>query len=203
MNWLSHLFLSKDEIDWQLGNLLADPLKGRAWESAGKNIRAGMALHQSIDQYTDSHPIFRNSKSLLKEKTYLKGVVIDLVYDHFLAKHWGCFSAITLDQFLDDFYRNTYTNANAYPDTVRHFLDKLITADALRSYSNLDQLQQTMARVDRRLSARIAAREKSIDHLPHVLSHIELMETDFLLFFPELMQHVQQQLAGEKPSHWQ
>ena len=34
MNWLAHVFLSENNIEHQLGNLLADPLKGRAWEEA-------------------------------------------------------------------------------------------------------------------------------------------------------------------------
>ncbi len=38
MNWLAHIFLSENHIEHQLGNLLTDPLKGKAWEGASDRI---------------------------------------------------------------------------------------------------------------------------------------------------------------------
>ena len=58
MNYLAHIFLSENDIYFQLGNYLADRLKGRAWEDAHPNIIKGMQTHKIIDKFTDEHPLF-------------------------------------------------------------------------------------------------------------------------------------------------
>lgn len=202
MNWLSHLFLSKHDIDWKLGNLLADPLKGKSWIGASHSVKQGMALHQTIDIYTDNHSLFKKSKSLLKQDTYLRGVVIDVAYDYCLAKYWSNYSIETLDDFLDNFYTQAKQAYKNYPDTAKNFLDRLINADALRDYRNINHISQTLIRIDQRLSQRVAAKEKSSDHLPEVLANIEDIEIHFLAFFPQLMSHVQLSIGNHKPLHW-
>ena len=77
MNWLAHVFLSDKSIDNQLGNLLADPLKGRAFNSATVEFKRGLELHLIIDSFTDSHPIVKDAKRSLTKRGHLKGVVLD------------------------------------------------------------------------------------------------------------------------------
>ena len=86
MNWIAHIFLSELNTDFQIGNYLADPLKGKVWENANENIKKGMYVHKIIDSYTDSHLFFKNSKNKLGSKGLLKAVVIDLTYDYLLTK---------------------------------------------------------------------------------------------------------------------
>ena len=91
MNWLAHIFLSEQKIDFQIGNFLTDPLKGRLWENASIDMINGMQTHKIIDSYTDSHEIVSCSKRRLREKGLLKPVIIDLTYDYFLTKNWNEF----------------------------------------------------------------------------------------------------------------
>ena len=77
MNYLAHTVLSKNSIEYQLGNLLADPLKGKRWEGASDEHYAGMRMHAAIDMFTDANKTISLSKSRLRKKGYLKGVVID------------------------------------------------------------------------------------------------------------------------------
>ena len=44
MNWLAHVFLSEQKIDFQIGNFLADPLKGRLWDDASSDMKNGMRI---------------------------------------------------------------------------------------------------------------------------------------------------------------
>lgn len=68
MNWLAHIFISIDSIDYQLGNLLADPLKGKPWPGASEATRSGFAMHRIIDRYTDTNTDVIKSKSRLGKK---------------------------------------------------------------------------------------------------------------------------------------
>lgn len=91
MNWLAHIFLSEQNIDFQIGNFLADPLKGRAWENASVDLKKGIKTHLIIDTFTDSNEIVTQSKRRLRDSGLLKSIVIDITYDYFLTKNWESF----------------------------------------------------------------------------------------------------------------
>ena len=97
LNWLAHVFLSELDIDFQIGNFLADPLKGRVWENASDEIKKGMQTHKKIDSFTDSHEIISCSKKRLRERGLLKPVIVDLTYDYLLTKNWDKFCTIPLE----------------------------------------------------------------------------------------------------------
>ena len=68
MNWLAHIFLSEQKIDFQIGNFIADPYKARPWENASEELIKGMNTHKLIDSYSDSHEMFKQSKKKTKRK---------------------------------------------------------------------------------------------------------------------------------------
>ena len=105
MNWLAHVFLSEQKIDFQIGNFLADPLKGKLWDSASADMQKGVDIHKIIDSYTDSHKVVSTSKSRLREKGLLKPVIVDLTYDYLLTKNWNMFSSTPIKEFLESFNR--------------------------------------------------------------------------------------------------
>ena len=104
MNWLADVFLSEQKIDFQIGNFLADLLKGQLWENASLDMQKGMQIHKVIDSYTDSHEIVSCSKRRLREKGLLKPVIIDLTYDYFLTKNWDEFCNMPIKEFSKVFY---------------------------------------------------------------------------------------------------
>jgi len=203
MNWLAHIFLSEQNIHYQLGNLLADPCKGRAFPGASAAFKQGMKMHVDIDAFTDSHPDFLTSKSRLNKKGHLKGVVIDLTYDVFLTQYWHEYSNISLDEFLDGFYLEARQAMASYPKELSAFVEKLIQVDHLRNYRNLTDLEFTLSRVDKRLSANVLKRESTSDYLPLIEESFSLLAEDFKCFFPHLLEHVKAKSQLENLTHWQ
>lgn len=203
MNWLAHLFLSEKNIDHQLGNLLADYCKGRAWDGASPGFVQGLAMHKRIDAFTDRHPAVLLSKSRLGAKGHLKGVIIDLTYDLFLTAHWNHYSTIAFDQFIETFYAEATAVVAAYPQQPRAFVINLIQADYLRSYGDLNGLAEVFSRIDRRLSHNILKRESVTGYLPLVACELENIEQDFLDFFPDLLTHVRAGSNDYRLGHWQ
>ena len=187
MNWLSHILLSKRDLDYQLGNLLADPLKGVVWNEASKSFADGVSMHKAIDMYTDSHPIVSSSKARLGRKGYLKGVVIDILYDHFLSNAWYRYSSMSLGQFIDDFSSSSVASMSRYPSNASHFVHKLVRSDCLKSYVKFDGFVETLRRMDRRLSPRIIARETTYSYVEAVERNYDNLSSDFDEFFPELV----------------
>ena len=125
MNLLAHLFLSEQNIDRQLGDLLGDPCKGRAFEEANDAFKQGLKAHMSIDAFTGSHASFLKSKQRLNKKGHLKGVVIDLTYDVFLTRFWSEYCCVDLNSFLDGFYLNAPIALEYYPPQPRAVVEKV------------------------------------------------------------------------------
>ena len=202
MNWLAHVFLSENHIEHQLGNLLADPLKGRAWSEATELFQAGLETHKRIDTFTDAHPLFRQSKRRLIGKKYLKGVVIDLVYDHLLTVHWEKYASCDFAQFTSNFRTQAQTQIEEYPPKAHEIITRVVEIKLLSSYADLDGLEEGFKRIDKRLSERVLAKESAFSYLPIVAEEMRSIERDFLEFFPELMAHVKEELDVGSLNHW-
>jgi len=202
MNWLAHVFLSEKHIEHQLGNLLADPLKGRAFEGATPMFKKGLQTHLLIDTFTDKHPLVRQSKRRLKNRKYLKGVVIDIVYDHLLTKHWAKFSSSDFKEFTAEFRTQAPLQIDGYPEKAKTIINRVVEIKLLSSYSDLEGLGEGFKRIDRRLSERVLAKETTFGYLPLVADEMENLEEDFLAFFPELMAHIKKNLDDDYLMHW-
>jgi len=202
MNWLAHVFLSEQKVDFQIGNYLADPLKGRVWQDASDDMIKGMHLHMLIDAYTDSHKVVSKSKSRLREKGLLKPVIIDLTYDYLLTKNWNLFSSVSLDEFLASFNHQAMQRSSELPLLASQHVSHLVDKDILNRYQNLEQLKHSFARIDTRLSKRLLARESAAGYADIVHEKIDDLERDFLIFFPDLCSYVKANLNPSNLNHW-
>jgi acyl carrier protein phosphodiesterase len=105
MNFLAHIYLSGDNVDVRMGNLIGDFVKGRSLGRYPDGVQKGIFLHRAIDFYTDTHPATFEVRQLFRQG-YRKyaGVVVDVFFDHFLARYWGTFSPYPLRGFTRKFY---------------------------------------------------------------------------------------------------
>jgi len=184
MNFLAHLFLSGNDEEVLIGNFIADYVKGKKKDEYPPGIRHGIELHRAIDDFTDRHEVTGQSKRRLYERHHkYSGVVVDLYYDHFLAKHFGDYSEKPLADFSKYCYETLSANEEKLPAAVQYFLPYMITRDWLQQYSSVEGIGRTLAGLGKRVSFenRMAeAREDLEDHYP-------LFEAEFRLFFPQLI----------------
>jgi acyl carrier protein phosphodiesterase len=190
MNWLAHLFLSEPDVEHQLGNLLADVVKGKARAALPPGVRRGIACHQAIDAFTDAHPVVHRSKRRLgEEHGRFAGILIDVFYDHFLARDWPLYSSVPLEQFTAE----AYASFRAYPALTaeaRDFCDRLSDGDLLGSYHTLAGIAAALGRLSRRLEARLG-RPFALEQATAALeAQYDALGRDFAEFFPEMRAHV-------------
>ena len=202
MNWLAHIFISRNCIDYQLGNLLADPLKGRSWKGASLPVQDGFKMHARIDSFTDQNELVSRSKARLRARGYLKGIIVDIAYDHLLLKNWNQYSRTSLNCFINNFYKNAETAIQNYPASASSFVKRIIEANYLTSYETFDGLETVFQRFDQRLPQRILTRESTIDYLPALKNQINAIEQDFNQFFPQLIQHFRSTTETLPEEHW-
>ena len=190
MNWLAHVFLSDPSIHEQLGNLLTDPLKGKPWSGMDSETRFGMSVHLQIDGFTDSHEVFLQSCQRLGKNGRLRSVVVDLAYDHMLSCNWHHFSDEPLSEFLKRFYESAEDAIELYPEKAQEFIRAIIQSHRLGRYGTLAGVSNSMTWIDKRLSARVIARERTQDYMDKIEAEYEGLRSDFMEFFPKLQDHV-------------
>src|ERR1043165_9218440 len=86
MNYLAHAYLSFNEPEIIVGNIISDFVKGRKKFDYPGPVQNGITLHRLIDEFTDVHPATQKAKLVFRPDYRLyAGAFTDIVYDHFLA----------------------------------------------------------------------------------------------------------------------
>lgn len=183
MNFLAHLYLSEDNTNIMIGNFIADSIRGNQFTHLHPEIQQGIRLHREIDTFTDAHDIVRRSKRRLHKRYGLyAGVVIDIFYDHYLAKNWNRYSAIPLDLYVDQVYQLLQSNFDILPEKTQHMLPFMIEYNWLYNYQFREGIQRVMNGMNRRTKNR-AQMNLALEDLV-ALDH-EFQE-DFTTFFEDL-----------------
>jgi acyl carrier protein phosphodiesterase len=186
MNYLAHLFLSGRTPESLLGNFLGDFVKGSIEHLYTDEIRKGIDLHRKVDIYTDSHPMFCSSKSKIDPQLRrFAGILIDVFYDHFLAKNWERYSDITLDNFSESFYQILQDYQEILPESVKLRLPDIIAADLLGSYREIEGIDRALHRI----SAKLKRPNHLAAGLKDLKANYDSLELDFFAFFPDLMEY--------------
>jgi acyl carrier protein phosphodiesterase len=187
MNFLAHLYLSGKEEDVIVGNFVADAVKGNSLHHFPEGIERGIRLHREIDSFTDHHPVVKTSKSRLSAKYRMySGVIVDLYYDHFLAKFWSDFSDEDLQQLVSRTYFLLIRRFQQLPPRSRRILPFMITRNWLVGYRDLNVLQQVFYGMSRRTS-HPSGMENAITDLE---ADYALYENEFRTFLPEIIHHI-------------
>ena len=183
MNFLAHLYLSKDNKNILIGNFIADAVKGKKHNNYSKEIQAGILLHREIDTYTDNHPIVRKSKRRLHERYgHYDGVIIDILYDHYLAKNWHKYSEIPLDIYADNIYSFLQSKNDIFPEKIQYMLPYMIEHNWLVAYASKEGIGQILKGMNNRTKG-ISKMDLAIEDLK---IHYKEFEEDFTLFFEDL-----------------
>ena len=187
MNYLAHLFLSCDNEDHLLGNFIADSIKRPEGLVFSQSIKEGIKLHKLIDQYTDTHPLVKQSTKRLHHKHHkYSSVVIDIWYDHLLAKNWNKYSDISLRLFADKMYSILKRRVGDMPSKMKLNLPAMAADDWLMKYAEMDGMLEMFAR----LSKRVSRPELLLDVKETFLEAEEGLEADFQEFFPYLQRYI-------------
>ncbi|MDI5889200.1 MULTISPECIES: ACP phosphodiesterase [Flavobacterium] len=185
MNFLAHIYLSGDNDLIKIGNFMADGIRGKHFESYPLEIQKGIILHRAIDTFTDAHPIFRQSTKRLHEKYHhYAGVIVDVFYDHFLAKNWNTYSDEKLDDFVARFYQSLHDNHINLSERTKGMIPYMIEHNWLVSYQTVEGINRILTQMDQRTK-----NESKMRFATNELSEFYLeFEEEFTNFFQELIQ---------------
>ena len=192
MNFLAHIYLSGNNDLIKIGNFMADGIRGHDYEQFPIDVQKGILLHRAIDTFTDAHPIFRKSKHRLHEAYgHYSGVIIDILYDHFLAKNWAKYSEEKLEDYANKFYQSLRDNYDWLTVRTQGMMPSMIGRNWLMSYSTLEGISMILFQMDYRTKNR-ANMQNAMKELQEYYADFE---NEFTAFFEELRVHSQQKLA--------
>lgn len=187
MNFLAHLYLSGNDDDLIVGNFIADMVKGQQINGYDPGVIQGIRLHRKIDQFTDKHPVFLQSKARLRTKYRLyAGVIVDMYYDHFLARYWPEYSQYLLSEYVARTYALLQKNIDMLPPRAKFILPFMVDNNWLVNYADLSSLGKNFGGMARRTPFDSGMEEAVID----LKSNYQIYEAEFRMFFPELTDFV-------------
>src|SRR5438552_2946814 len=102
MNYLAHAYLSYNEPEILVGNMISDFVKGKQKYGYPVMIQKGIQLHRDIDMFTDNHPATAKAKDFFRSAYRLySGPLLDIIYDHFLANDHSLFTERSLFDYTE------------------------------------------------------------------------------------------------------
>lgn len=193
MNYLAHSFLSFDNPELKIGNFIADSIQGNKFEGLTEGIIKGIHLHRKIDSFTDSHPIYLTSKHRFsKDFDKYSGVLMDMFYDHYLAKNFNLYSTISLQKYSIDFYKLLEENNHYLPESAKRFYGYMTDNNALYNYSSIKGMETILTH----LSHRIRHRYQLNEAIPLLLKHNVEIEEEFFVFFDDLIRFCKKEIEA-------
>ncbi len=152
MNYLAHAYLSFNNTDLLVGNMISDYVKGKKQYDYPVAIQNGIKLHRAIDDFTDTHEATSEIKKLFKPAYRLySGAFTDVVYDYFLANDSNQFSS---PEELKSFTQNTYQSLKAqsayFPEKFANMFPYMQEQDWLYNYKFNEGMQKSFSGLARR-----------------------------------------------------
>ena len=189
MNWLAHVFLSPNNINFQLGNLITDVSNPKQLELDNADFKAGVQCHYEIDKFTDTHALVKKCKAVFFPKyRHFSAVLIDIFFDHFLASNWQDYSDEPYRDYVDAFYSSLKVKTLALHEDSEVFIESIYKSDRLGIYDKIEGVEQALERISSRIRLRtiIDIRESVVE----LNENYDVLLSDFREFFPELRDHV-------------
>ena len=163
-----------------IGNFIADAVKGSSYQKFPDGIKKGILLHRAIDFYSDNHPVFLKSVERLRPN-YRKyaGVIVDIFYDHYLAKNWKNYSDKPLEQFSAKVNSLMLKNVLHFPEKSLMFLRYALRTNLFVSYASIEGMGEVLYGMSRRTTFK-SNMELAVKDLKENYSDFE---NEFRVFF--------------------
>ena len=198
MNFLAHALLGRSEPALRVGGLAGDWVKGVLPAGLPEDLSRGVALHRAIDSFSERHAAFRASRQRVSApRRRYAGVLVDMFYDHLLAREWWRYSDVALDCFARETYVLTERRLEQLPEHFRGAFLAMRDNDWLQGYREREAIGRALDRMARH-------RARQPNPLRGALAEFEAEGAgygrDFAHFFPDALEFAAQWIrrAGEQ-----
>jgi acyl carrier protein phosphodiesterase len=194
MNYLAHAYLSFDQPEILVGNMISDFVKGKTKYNYPPGIQNGIALHRAIDEFTDVHPATKKAKEFFRPAYRLySGAFVDVVYDHFLALDTNEFKdEEALQKFSSKTYETLERNFSLLPQPFQSFLPHMRQHNWLSNYRYPTGIEKSFGG----LVYRAAYINESVTAFTVFNQHYGELKDCYDIFFPSLKKFALQYVSN-------
>jgi acyl carrier protein phosphodiesterase len=191
MNLLAHAYLSFEQPQILVGNMISDYVKGKKQYDVPIGIQHGIRLHRAIDHFTDHHIATHIGKQVFKPAVGLyAGAFMDVVYDHFLALDKNELSEIEWQPYTQKVYSQLKEYSNYLPEKFAAQLPHMSTHNWLFHYRHVLAIEKSFGGLVRRT-------KYLSDHQPAFKifeSEYAFLKMQYESFFPDVKKFAQIEL---------
>ncbi len=151
MNFLSHAFLAGENPALIIGGVAGDWIKGHLPGALPADLAQGATLHRAIDTYSESSAGFRRSRTRVSAgRRRYAGVLVDMFYDHLMARHWESLHHQPLNEYCERVYGLIRERLHELPADSHLAMDYMAREDWLGSYARIEGIAAVLVRMSRR-----------------------------------------------------
>jgi acyl carrier protein phosphodiesterase len=183
LNYLAHAYLSFQDPEILVGNMISDFVKGKKKFDYPPGIQKGIQLHRQIDQFTDKHPMTKKAQIIFREHYRLySGAFVDVSYDYFLANDKAVFSNSEIASFTKKTYSVLDQYQELFPGKFAMMFPYMKEQDWLFNYQYRWGIEKSFGGLVRR-AAFMNEHETAFRLFEE---NIDELQTCYNIFFPEL-----------------
>lgn len=173
-----------------LGDFVKGPLtSGDVTSRYSAEATWAIALHRKIDSFTDAHQVVTDSRRRVSpERRRFAGIMIDIFYDHFLARYWEEFHPVPLGEFAEAFYALLSRRHAELPERLQRVAKSMIEFDWLGSYAHMESIDTAL----NRLSQRLRRGDALVGSAAELRDNYAELEIDFRRFLPDAVRFARQ-----------
>ncbi|MDD1955644.1 ACP phosphodiesterase [Pseudomonas sp. 8209] len=191
MNYLAHLHLGGQDPDQLLGSLYGDFVKGPLTGQFSFQTEEAIKLHRKIDVFTDAHSVVRRALGRFpSQRRRYAGIVIDMFFDHCLARDWDQYSDVALDTFSHKVYK-ILEDEPVLPERLKPIAPLIISEDWLGAYRNISKIGEGLHVISQRLSQPTHL----IGAYDEMMDNYDSLSVDFKEFYPLLWHYARSALS--------
>ena len=184
MNHLAHFKVAYPDPGLLVGSFLGDFVKGRLKGEFPIHVERGIRLHRSVDAYVDSHPTAQNSARRFASDFRRYGpIMVDVIYDHFLAEHWQTWHHESIDDFCETVFSVLAAHRDLLPSSARKTADRMMASRSLAKYHHAGFVAGSFEHISQRLTRN----NPLANGYEQFARNREELRNDFNCFFPELL----------------
>lgn len=185
MNWLAHLRLSPPRPLLRLGNLCGDFVRGVDVAALHPDLQRGIAMHRAIDRFVDAHPVVVRARQRLQPPfRRFAGVLLDVCFDHFLARDWARLGdGGPLATFLSVVHGELVAHHDALPARLQAIAPRFAAEGWLAGYATVAGIERVFAA----MASRVARPTPLAMGGEVLVRDYDALAADFAALWPELV----------------
>ncbi|WP_392559613.1 acyl carrier protein phosphodiesterase [Orbus mooreae] len=188
MNILAHIHLAALSNTSVIGNAAADFIKGDPYRQYTPFIADGIMMHRRVDKLVDELPEIEQAKLLFRSETRrVAPITLDIVWDHFLSKHWACYMQQSLPDFNLSMQKLIKQDIALFPVEFKQFMGYLWQNEWLVNYAHQDFIK----RVLNGMANERPKLEKLRVSFTDFTDNYAQLEQLFFIFYPRLIKKAQ------------